>query len=295
MLSIIICTYNRDKFLEMCLQSIPTILAEKQSFEVIVVDNNCTDRTAAICRVFCAQHPDVSFLRVEEAQQGLGFARNKGIATARGELLSFIDDDAEVTPNFVAAIIEAFACHPEYSSLGGRVLPVFEGGRMPEWFNKYLNGPVSKIDFGDKPRPFPKKYPVGCNMAFRRGVFEKYGGFNGQLSRSDDKDMFLRLKQGEEKVWYAPEVTVYHNIPYDRMTFEAIMRIGFSNGKFETIRLAQDSNSQKIRKAVELMFKFSASLFIGLGFCLCGQRQKCRYLIAYMYKMLLGYVRHIHL
>jgi len=292
MISIIICTYNRDKFLKICLQSIATLTADKTSYEVIVVNNNCTDNTDELCQNFAQEYPDILFKQVVETNQGLGFARNRGIAEAQGEIISFIDDDAEVTPHFVESVINAFTQYPNYNAMGGKVLPVFEGGKEPKWMNRYLDGPLSKVDYGDITREFPKKYPVGCNMIFRREIFEKYGNFNGQLSRSDDKDIFLRLKSYREKVLYAADVVVYHHIPCDRVSFDSITKIGYSSGRFEAIRLREKRKMQKINKTMEIMFKFIASTIIGASFFAQLKPEKGRYLINYMYKMMLGYIKN---
>ena len=292
MLSIIICTYNRDRYLKICLQSITTLTADKASYEVIVVNNNCTDSTDELCQHFVQQHPDIPFRQVMEKNQGLGFARNKGIAEARGEIISFIDDDAEVTPLFVQSILNAFTQYPQYNALGGKILPVYEDGKEPKWMNKYLFGPISKVDYGNKTRPFPKKYPAGCNMVFRRQLFEKYGNFVGQLSRSDDKDIFLRLKKHREKVLYAAEVVVYHHIPSDRINYKSIIKIGYLNGKFEALRLKEEGRKRKLSKLAELIFKFIAGIAIGGFYFVRLQPEKGHYLIAYMYKMLLGYVQN---
>ncbi len=290
--SIIVCTYNRKEHLEVCLNSIPKLTADTSLYEIIVVNNNCTDGTDILCRNFAETYPNTPFRQVIETKQGLGHARNKGIAEAQGDIISFIDDDAEATPNFVESIISAFDKLPRYNTLGGKVLPVFEGGMEPKWMSKYMVGPISKVDYGDVTREFPTKYPAGCNMVFRKFLFEKYGNFNGQLSRSDDKDMFLRLKKHGEKVLYAADVVVYHHIPEDRITYESILKIGYSNGRFEALRLKDSRTITKALKLAELAAKFCASIAIGCGYFIQFKKEKGSYLIPYMYKMLLGYIRN---
>jgi glycosyltransferase involved in cell wall biosynthesis len=274
------------------LQSTVNIRADKKIFEIIVVDNNCTDRTKEVCYEFSHNHPDIQIIYVEENKQGLGYARNKGISVSKGQIISFIDDDAEVTPFFVDAIIDAFDKHSEYNAMGGKVLPVFENGKTPVWFSEYLSGPVSKVDFGDTSQEFPKKFPVGCNMIFRSFVFEKYGNFNGVLNRSDDKDMFIRLRKNNEKVWYDSQIIVYHNIPKERMTFDSIKNIGFSGGRYEAIRLKNSSLLVKIKKGLELLLKYNAALLISTIYIIKGQKTKGKYLSHYMYNMLIGYMRN---
>jgi len=176
--------------------------------------------------------------------------------------------------------------------MGGKILPIFENGQTPVWFSKYLNGPVSKIDFGNTPQKFPQKFPFGCNMIFRSFIFEKYGNFKGALNRSDDKDMFLRLKEKKEKVWYEPNVVVYHTIPNDRITYESIMNIGFSGGRYEALRLHDSSLFLKIKKNLELLCKYAAALLISMVYMIQGKKLKAKYLSHYMYKMLVGYMKN---
>jgi glycosyltransferase involved in cell wall biosynthesis len=291
--SIIICTYNRCHLLKKCLQSLLLLETDKQIYEIVVVNNNCTDDTALVCTEFTVKHPEIKFKIVAESNQGLGYARNKGIKESYGEYISFIDDDAEVTPHFVNAIIRTFCQHTEYFALGGKILPVFENGKEPVWLSKYLSGALSKVDYGDIARPFPKKYPFGCNMIFRRFVFEKYGYFNGTLNRSDDKDMFMRLKTHKVKVWYEPDIIVYHNILNERITFVAITKIALSGGKFEAMRLGEQSAFEKIVKGMELLLKLFAALTISAFFCITGRMLKAQYLTAYMYNMYVGYEREL--
>ena len=86
-LSIIICTYNRAKYIRPLLDSIVANDLPKQDYEIILVDNNCTDNTREICCTFASDHADVMFRYTIEPQQGLSAARNKGIKEATGDIL----------------------------------------------------------------------------------------------------------------------------------------------------------------------------------------------------------------
>ena len=86
-LSIIICTYNRAKYIRPLLDSIVANDLPKQDYEIILVDNNCTDNTRDICCTFASDHSDLMFRYTIESQQGLSAARNKGIKEAKGNIL----------------------------------------------------------------------------------------------------------------------------------------------------------------------------------------------------------------
>lgn len=101
--TIVIPAHNEERHLGACLQAIADQTV--QPLEVIVVDNNSTDRTAEIARNF-------PFVRVlPEPQQGRVFARNAGFAAAKGEIIGRIDADIILPPNWVAHI-QAFYDDP---------------------------------------------------------------------------------------------------------------------------------------------------------------------------------------
>ncbi|MEL6321748.1 MAG: glycosyltransferase family A protein, partial [Cyanobacteria bacterium J06626_14] len=81
LISLIVCTYNRDKFLDDCLASISEQSLNKEHFEVILVNNNSTDGTADIIKKYeDRNYPNWRFF--VEKQQGLSYARNRGMAEA---------------------------------------------------------------------------------------------------------------------------------------------------------------------------------------------------------------------
>ena len=79
MLSIIICTYNREKYIGALLNSIAKNDYPAKDYEIVLVDNNCTDNTRGVCEQFVAAHPEVILRYVVEPEQGLSADRNKGI------------------------------------------------------------------------------------------------------------------------------------------------------------------------------------------------------------------------
>lgn len=99
--SVVIPAYNEEEFIKKCLES---VLAQKTTFpfEVIVVDNNCVDKTVEIVMGF----KDV--LLVSESKKGLAFARQKGLDTAKGELLVYLDADVRLTSGWLQEIKDYF-------------------------------------------------------------------------------------------------------------------------------------------------------------------------------------------
>lgn len=100
-ISIIIPAYNEERYLARCLDSVA--LQAELPFEVLVVDNNSTDRTAEIA----GRYPFVTVVR--ETQQGRVYARNAGFESARGDILARIDADAVLPPGWTTRVAQHFA------------------------------------------------------------------------------------------------------------------------------------------------------------------------------------------
>ena len=292
-LSIVICTYNRAQFLPDALKSLKEQTLDKSKFEVIVVNNNSTDDTEKISFAFEKENPNVSFQYHIETSQGLSFARNKGIEVSKGKFIAFIDDDAIAEPDYAEKILEVLDRYPEYTGYGGKVLPIYPDKKEPAWMSKYIQGVVSKVDYGEKTGPFDqKKYPVGCNMIFRREVFDELGGFNVNLKfRSDDKYIFLKLRENNKKILYTPEVVVHHNIDASRLTHDFIIKLSIQIGATEKIRL-KESKSGLFSKFVEYLWKQLASFILFFMFLAKGQTAKAHYIVMVRWYILIGFFRN---
>lgn len=220
-LSVVICSYDRYDLIH---EAVRTLLADPtldpSRHEVVVVDNTPPGRRRTL---------DVSapgLLRFEPCDTlGLSHARNHGIAAATGALIAFLDDDAYVHPGWCAALERAFAEQPDALVVGGKVLPRYDSEERPAWYDESLSGYLSCIDWGRSGR-FLKagEWIVGANMAWRRGVFDRLGGFNTALGRrgsatlisNDETELLERV--GQAHIWYEPSMVADHLVPVERMT-----------------------------------------------------------------------------
>ena len=292
-LSIIICTYNRDRYLGDVLNSLTSQTADNSVFEVIVIDNNSKDNTANICKSFAKENPLVDFKYEFEGKQGLSSARNKGIIVSNSDLIVYIDDDAIAEDDFVENLVLEFENHPDFDAMGGKVLPIYPDGKEPRWMSSYIQRLVSKVDDGDKTMEFKKKYPVGCNMAFRKEIFKNIGGFNEDLTlRSDDKFIFQKVRNAGLKTLYVPNVVVHHNIEAFRLEYDFIKNLSKLNGQTDRIRLRSEKPIFSLLKLIDYLFKLAASFILALGFMLEGKPLKAKYIIVVMANTLYGFVNY---
>lgn len=292
-ISAVICSYNRDKFILGALNSLADQSLPKDEYEIVIVNNNSTDSTEVLSLEFMKDHPEFNIKYFVEKNQGLSFARNRGIKEASSEIVFFIDDDGVASKNYLAEAVNFFKNNSNISAAGGKVIPIYETGKEPEWLSKYLWGLVTKVDYGDVPRFFPgNKYPAGCNMVFRKNELIEVGLFNTDLKlRSDDKYIFGKFREHNKKFLYVPELIVHHHIDNSRVQPASVKRISTIVGASERARLKNHGALSNLIKICEYKFKFVAALILAVRFLFMGESSKAEYIIKNRWWTLLGYFK----
>ena len=250
MISVVVCTYNRDKHIYNCLSRLAAN-RRWQDFEILLIDNNSTDNTPAECERFVADIKPTNYRYLKETNQGLSFARNRGIKEAKGDWIVFLDDDAFVDGCYIDNLQKHIVQLPDMQAFGGKITPLFESGEVPEWLCRWNRLWVSAVDMGSKVKLFHgSKFPIGANMGFSKSLADKCGFFNTQLGRTgknlisgEEKDYFRRIKSTGAKIYYLPDVAVSHCIPPQRTTSEYIRRLGWGIGQSERIRTLHTSRA----------------------------------------------------
>lgn len=272
--SVIFCTYNREKYIYNAMKSIAEQNFPVQNYELILVNNNSTDNTKKVCEQFQSDYPSVGFRYFDEPNQGLSYARNRGVKESQGEILVFVDDDATVFENYLPAIDKFFSEHSGVSACGGPIIPSYESEK-PKWLSHYTEQLIGGALYeGEKVKPFRNgKYPGGGNSAFRREVFDKYGLFNVELGRkgtgligAEEKDLYDRLTKGNEQFFYLPEMGIYHYIPEKKLTESHFKELTYSIGKSELIRTKAVSGKEYRKRLFSEMIKWAASWVLFFGF-----------------------------
>jgi len=226
-ISLIICTYNRAQNLAACFQH---LLNQHDNadilWEIILVDNNSTDDTRETVEKY-VHESTLNISYTLETQQGLSYARNHGIALAKGTWVAFIDDDIRVSDTWLKTLHDTFLQY-DCDAVGGRI-HIESPQSLPAWISADMYGFLGHQDFGMQAHQMDgyKEFPFGGNMAVHRRVFAKIGLFDTKLGRrgegsksdelfkGEETDFFHRLADSGGIFRYHPDMLVLHKIlPY---------------------------------------------------------------------------------
>jgi len=179
-----------------------------------------------------------NFFVLSESRQGVGYARNKGIAAAQGGYVCFLDDDAYADSWWLEGVLTAFeTVAPPPVAVGGKILPYYTTEK-PAWFTDALEIRSE----GEQTRFLcPKECLFGfseSNFCIRKSTLDEIGGFSTDLGPKGDKMIFgegaelsSRIARRYPYFWYDPELVVYHLVPERNMSVRYIL-----SRKFQTAR-----------------------------------------------------------
>ncbi|NDA61670.1 MAG: glycosyltransferase family 2 protein [Chitinophagia bacterium] len=299
-ISIVICSFNRAKYIGEAMLSLYNQTLEATRYEVIIVDNASTDNTADICREFIAAHPETQFTYLLEPRQGASFARNTGAAIAKAPLLCFMDDDAIAEIDFLKNIIQFFKEVPEAGGLGGRIIPRYIPAE-PKWMSHFVSSLVGHFHYSEERTPFRKgKYPLESNMIVKTADFHRIGGFNTKLPGvsgtlrigGEGKDFFFRLMELGNVIYYDPTIRVEHVVETAKLTPEYMYRVASGIGRGERVRMLEKGLFAYLFKILEYLFKLGASFLLAIGYLLQGHSSKCWPVIQFRIDALKGLLNH---
>lgn len=182
-LSIIIPAFNEERLITHCVDSITESLAANQkldfTYEVVVVDNNSTDKTAELARQTGAK---VVFEPVNQ----IGLARNAGAAVATGDWLLFVDADSLLNPGMVADILQLIETR-KYVGCGS----VIHMPKLPWWAAAALHlWTITSVLC---------RWASGALVVCRTDAFREVGGFNQDMFAAEEIDLSQLLKKWGRK------------------------------------------------------------------------------------------------
>jgi GT2 family glycosyltransferase len=214
--SVIIPAWNGRPYLAACLDALEA--QEPADFEIIVVDNASTDGSADyVAEKYTRVHP--ARVRLIRNRDNLGFAGacNAGIRVASGEILVLLNQDTEVYPGWLDALIYALR-DPKVGVVGGKAL--YPGGETIQHAGGRIEWPVGiayHYGMGERDSeqwnvPRSVDYVTGAAMAFRRDVLDRVGLLDEGFwpGYYEDADFCFRVRATGQEIWYLPGAVMIH-------------------------------------------------------------------------------------
>ncbi|HXP31235.1 MAG TPA: glycosyltransferase [Stellaceae bacterium] len=217
--SVVVCAYDAERTMEACLAALEKL--NYPDYEVIVVNDGSTDRTLEIAERF-------GFCRIiSQPNMGLSAARNVGAEAATGEIVAYTDSDCVADPDWLTYLIAKMES-ADLVACGGPNFPPPEDSLVPAAVAVSPGGPTHVLLSDDV-----AEHIAGCNMAFRREVLLRLGGFDPVFrAAGDDVDICWRFQDAGYTIGFSPAAVVWH---FRRNTVKAYIGQQRGYGKAEAL------------------------------------------------------------
>ncbi len=243
--SIVICCYNSSKRITATLEHLQRITTKGIPWEIILVDNRSDDDTREKALSTWNTNPVTPLNIVTEHNRGLINARIKGVQCAAFEIISFIDDDNWIEPQWVDKVFSIMQNDQSLAACGGFSEGVFEKS-PPEWFSDFSFYYAVGKQQNESGYVNPEKgYLWGAGLTIRKKAWNNLfeNGFNNllkgrtgkSLTAGEDSEICFALILQGWKLWYDDSLKLKHFIPSSRLSIQYLMKIYEGFGKAEVI------------------------------------------------------------
>ncbi len=210
-ISIVICVYNGDKTLKSAIESLLRQRYPKNKYEILLIDDGSSDLSKIICLETLNKCQENSPLikYAYQKNRGLGSARNIGIHLSEGDYIAFMDQDAVANEDWLSHLVTGFNGNEKIGVVGGKIKILNKNS----WFANFIHWTHYYMEDKSGNEIIPI---VGTNMAFRKSVFKKVGGFFENFRAFGDETSFINVKlKSYFKKSTSNNAIVLHERPWD--------------------------------------------------------------------------------
>lgn len=249
--SVVVPGWNEEVVTAECLMSLFNC-SDECALQIIVVDNGSKDRLYGELK----DHPDLELIYLPE-NIGFGPASNIGASSAAGDFVLFLNNDAQIAPGALTAMIVALEEDPTAAVCGPKILS-FDGRLQEAGAFIRSDGSGQLIGFaGDPETPrfcYRRKveHLSGAALFVRRDILEKFGGFDDAFAPAycEDADLTLRLRRAGYSLVYEPDAVVAHHLS------KSTVRKDDDGRQLEKVRLIGRNRAKLIKRWAEDLLKF---------------------------------------
>ena len=215
--SVVIPTYMRAASLDRLLSMLESVDRPLGGFEVIVVDDGSSDRTAEV-----VSGAAISVRYVHQENSGPATARNRGWQLASAPIVVFTDDDCVPSSSWLVDMAAALDANPEFAAVGGAIRPLADGFRA-----RFVQA-ERLVDHGADERGV--RYLVTANAAVRTVALSAVGGFDERFpgAAGEDTDLGFRLRAAGYRLGVTGSGLVHHD---HRIGWRALFRTYHKHGR----------------------------------------------------------------
>ena len=283
-IDVLVCSYNEAPQIPGLLDSLRSQSSGTDVFRVIFVDNASTDGSR---RIVEENSQGLNLEYVYEPRQGKSCACNTGYLHAVTPYVAHIDGDCRADPAWIENILRVID-QEDADLFGGPYYPYFTSAR-PRWFLDGYNASTQ----GDTARYLGREYLSGANMIWRRSVVDRLGLHSLEahivgrtIGGGEDTNLIVRARRSLEnfKVYYDPEIVVYHLTRPEKMSPWHACRWWFAYGR--RVPRIWDTPLMAERLALRTLLRESWTIFMQLAWSIhLRDRRRYPYWQRYVYEV----------
>ncbi|WP_413164362.1 hormogonium polysaccharide biosynthesis glycosyltransferase HpsE [Capilliphycus salinus ALCB114379] len=237
--TVVICTYNGENRLP---QVLDLLLIQDQTenlaWEILVVDNNSTDKTKEVVEQYQSKSPQ-TYPKIRycfEKKQGIAFARRLAINEAQSPLIGFLDDDNLPEKDWVYSAYSFAQLHPQAGAFGSQLKALYEVN-PPENFHRIACF-LAVVNRGEKAFRYDLLerwlFPPGAGLVIRKQAWldcvPEQPFFTGVAAQSlqnkgEDIEILSYLRKKGWEIWHNPQMKVNHLIPSSRLEKPYLLKL----------------------------------------------------------------------
>jgi glycosyltransferase involved in cell wall biosynthesis len=241
--TIAICTHNGESLLPETLTHIKRQrIADGLRWELLVIDNASSDATALVARQYWGEDGPAPLRVVHEPRVGLCYARERAFSEAHCEVVSFVDDDNWIRPEFVTIVSECMSADPDLGAIGSTNTAVADTA-LPEWFSRWAHyyAAHASCEFAT----LESWILVGAGMTIRKRCWEDLWG-NGfrprltdrvgpSLTTCGDLELGCAIQLAGWTIRVEPRLGLLHYMTGHRLQWRYLRRLARKTGEAMTV------------------------------------------------------------
>ena len=245
--SIIIPTYNEERYIARCLDSILRNDYPKDLIEILVIDGKSTDRTQEIVQGYVQHYPFVRLLKNSKRVQAA--AINIGIRAAVGEIVLIMSAHAIYAPDYIRQSVTLLQ-ETDAANVGGLMFAVgsdYVSNSIAAALTSPFGVGDARYRYSDKEEWVDTVF-AGC---WHKSTLEALGGFNEEWVVNEDYELNYRLRQAGGKILFSPKIRCQYFV---RSSLGALARQYFRYGFWKVKTLVTYPDSLRWRQLVPPIF-----------------------------------------